>query len=348
MTPQALSLFCHQMPKVELHRHLEGSIRPELLLKMAYRNGIPLPFSDPSDYHQKCNFKSFNDFVPFFLLGVNCLQTAQDFTEIILDIGSQLHDDHIVYAELTFTPQFYLRLELGLDGVLEALNQGRDEVSRRWGIKIQWIPDLVRNRPAPAQRVVQWITSKTAKTGGVVALGLGGIEAGYPALDLAHLFHQAAAAGIPANPHAGEQGGADNIIDALDLLEAKRIGHGIRAVDSEHLLNRLAQEQVPLEVCISSNIKLGYSRDIYQHPVIKLLQAGCLVTLNTDDPILFRTTLSQEFVSLGKAINLTSDALETLTINAVQSTYLNELDKRELESKVRQSCSALRATLGED
>jgi len=346
--PQVLANFCQQMPKVELHRHFEGSMRPELLLILAQRNHLSLPFSNPEEYYRLCSFRSFSDFIRLYLLGIECLRQAQDFTDTVVDIGAQLHADNVRYAELTFTPQFYLRLSLGLDGVLEALNKGRDEVYQRWGIRLQWIPDLVRNRPRPASKIAHWAMSDTVRKGGVVALGLGGPEVGYPAHVFSSLFRQAAESGLPANPHAGEQAGPESVYEALDVLKAQRIGHGVRSVENNSLLQRLAQERIPLEVCISSNVQLGFYSNINQHPITPLLQAGCMVTLNTDDPVLFRTSLTQEYIRLATGLNMGTNELESLAINAVQACYLDEEQKSQLKLEISSVCTGLHSQSGSD
>jgi aminodeoxyfutalosine deaminase len=315
------------MPKVELHRHLEGSLRPGFLLELAARNRLRLPFEDVATYDSLLSFGGFDDFIPPFLLGVTCLRRPSDFTDAVVELGEQLHAEGVVYAEVTYTPQFYQRLDPGFSRVLEALNAGRRRVHRRRNIEIRWIPDLVRNRPEPARAVVDWLTALDPGESGVVALGLGGPERGYPSEPFAELFRRAAAAGLPANPHCGETAGPESVRETCEALRPRRIGHGVRAAEDPELLARLVRDEITFEVCLSSNLALRHYDSLDSHPLTALLDADCRVTLNTDDPVLFRTDLPREYRLAASLPGVHGSVLHRLASNALESSYLPEPQK---------------------
>lgn len=321
----AIADYIRAMPKVELHLHLEGSLRPATLLKLAEGNRLKIPFTTVEEIETRLqNFRNFQEFIPPLLLGVDCLRRPEDFRDAVLALGRELAGQHVRYAEVTWTPQFYRRLGLPFDVLLEGLNEGRREVEESWGVKIGWIVDLVRSVPGPAGEVTAWACSETARSGGIVALGLGGPEATHPAAPFADHFRRARAEGLPANPHAGEGGGPESIRAALDLLGASRIGHGVRACEDPALLALLAARKVVLEVCPTSNLRLGLYPSYADHPLAQLAAAGCAVTINSDDPALFRTTLREEYLHAVVDCGLPLAALRESVLRAILNCHQEE------------------------
>lgn len=326
-----LEKYLHLLPKVELHVHLEGSIRPELLLGLADRNKIALPFSDSDQFYERCTFGKFRDFANILLMGVGCLRRLEDFFDVVIDIGAGLANQNVRYAEITWTPQFYLKREFPLDNILGTLNEARREVKARSGPDLRWIPDLVRSYPAPASAIAQWAASR--QTAGVVALGLGGPEAGHPASGFATQFEHAHSLGLPANPHAGEGAGPESIWQTIEHLRPSRIGHGVRAIEDEHLVSYLAREAMPLEVCLTSNVKLGVYPSYAEHPVKRLVDAGCTISLNSDDPVFFQTTLTNEYVHAVLDCGLAIQDIKNTIINSVRSSYRSAEEKQFMQNE---------------
>ena len=324
---EALFRYLRALPKAELHLHMEGAIRPELLLRLAERNKLRLPFSYADEYPNLCVYKTFQNFANLLLMGVHCLRQPQDFFDVIIDLGSSLAQENIRYAEVTWTPQFYLNRPFPLESILEALDVARRQVKVRFGIEIRWIPDLVRSFPAPAWAITNWAVSDKARAVGVVALGLGGPEAGYPAGGFSQCFRYARSRGLPANPHAGENAGPASVWETIEQLNPSRLGHGVRSVEDKRLIAYLAEQAIPLEVCLSSNIKLGVYASYPEHPVKKLIDAGCVVTLNSDDPILFQTTLTKEYMHAIQKCGLAITDIKKCILDALVSSYLTDSDK---------------------
>jgi aminodeoxyfutalosine deaminase len=210
------------------------------------------------------------------------------------------------------------------------MNEGRNQAREEFGVEMRWIPDLVRSVPGPASKIVSWAISENARSGGVVALGLGGPEKKYPPNLFKKHFYVAGKAGLPANPHAGEEGGPENVRQCIDLLNATRIGHGVRAIENQELVAYLAEKQIPLEVCPTSNVKLGVYSSYREHPLRRLFEAGCAVTINTDDPVLFSTTLTEEYAHAVEDCGLSLPQVRKASLAAVKHSYLPEKEKEVL------------------
>ena len=309
---------------------MEGSIRPELLLRFAERNKLKLPLSHPDQFYRLYKYRTFKDFAQVLLLGVHCLRQPDDFFDLILDMGASMSDQNIHYAEITWTPQFYLKRKYSLEDILEALNAARARTKALWGIEIRWIPDLVRSYPGPASLVAEWAVKTKKQDSGLVALGLGGPEATHSARGFSPLFRQARSLGLPANPHAGEGKGPEGVWEIIELLHPSRIGHGIRSVEDDKLVAYLARNALPLEVCLTSNVKLGVYTSYSEHPVKRLIEKGCIVTLNSDDPVLFQTTLTDEYMHAMLECNLDASDVKKSILDAISSSYLSNSEKKDM------------------
>ena len=322
-----LTAYLKALPKAELHVHMEGSIRPETLLHLADRNKLRLPFSHPDQCRPLYNYKSFKDFANVLLMGVHCLRHPEDFFDVVIDMGANMSAQNIRYAEITWTPQFYLNRSYALDDVLGAMNAARQQAKLQWGVEMRWIPDLVRSYPAPARLIAEWAASENVRAAGVVALGLGGPEAGHPASGFATHFRRAQALGLPANPHAGEGMGPESVRETIDQLHPSRLGHGVRSIEDNELVAYLAEKALPLEICVTSNICLGVHGSYAEHPVKRLVDAGCVVSLNSDDPVLFQTTLTDEYLHAVCDCGLDLSAIRKAVLDALRSSYLANAEK---------------------
>lgn len=326
----ALHTHLKALPKAELHLHMEGSLSPRTLLRLADRNKLRLPFSVPEQFEAHYRYRSFRDFAAMLLLGVNCLRRPEDFHDAIVDLSAALLEQNVRYAEVTWTPQFYLNRGFPLDAILEAMDQASQQARSASGLQLRWIPDLVRSYPQPADRITRWAGSAGARAKGVVAMGLGGPESGFPASGFAAHFRTARALGLPANPHAGEGEGAASVRETIDHLQPSRIGHGVRASEDAGLVEWIARRALPLEVCLTSNVQLNVYSSYQAHPAKRLLDAGCVVTLNTDDPVLFQTTLTDEYFRAIVHAGFTPSDIRQVILNAVRASYMAAAEKATL------------------
>lgn len=344
-----LAQFIAEMPKAELHIHLEGAIQPATLLRLAERNGTILPFRDEAEMTRFFQFRDFPHFIEVFIIVCDSLRAPEDFTLVVTDLGEDAARQNIRYLELHFNPEPHVRRRgLRFDEIMAGINRGRDEVRDRWGIDLRWIADGVRDAesgPGSVDITVDWI-SALDPADGVVALGLGGNEVGSPPHLFSDAFARARAAGLHVVAHAGETTGPDTIRDSLDLLGAERIGHGIRAVDDPALVARLAGEQIPLEICPTSNLRTGVVPDFQRHPLRRLDDAGVLVTVSTDDPALFGTTLTDEYLLLATEFGYGVDDIERIALNSVRAAFLPETEKAAMLASFTAAYRDLRAKHG--
>ena len=346
--PAAVAHYLAAMPKAELHLHLEGSIAPDTVRSLAERNRIRLPWPTPAHMRAAWDFGDFDSFKEVLLAGVRCLRRPEDFTLVVNRLGERLAADNIRYAEVYWTPQFYTAHVAPADVLLAALNDGRAAVRNRHGIELRWIPDIVRSFPAAADHIADWAAGAMARAGDVVALGLAGAETAEPAERFVAVFTRARDRGLPANPHAGEGTSAHAVRSAVAALRPDRIGHGVSAADDPDLMRELADRRLPLEVCITSNLRLGLYRSAEEHPLRRLVEAGCMVTLNTDDPALFRTTLTAEYRLAVERCGLTLADIDRIALDAVRASYLPEPEKASLLAGFAADQARLKAELGLD
>ena len=322
--------FLTAMPKAELHVHLEGAIAPELLLALARRHGRLdlLPGGEQADaasLRAWFAFTGFPHFVEIYWAISALLLDAQDFADAAYACGADMRAQGIRYREVTFTPFTHTHLlakRLPFEPILEGLEEGRRRARRDFGVEMRWVFDTPRNAsfargsydPFPAQQTLRYALAGQDR--GVVGFGLGGFEVGAPPEPFAPTFRAAKAASFVAVPHAGETVGPESVRGALDALGAQRIGHGVRAVEDPALLLALKERQIPLEVCPASNVCLHVYRRMAEHPFPHLDRMGLLLTLNSDDPPLFNTTLVQEYAALAAEFGYGRTDLARLARNA--------------------------------
>lgn len=344
----SLAEYIRAMPKAELHVHLEGTVRPETLLELAAGNGVSLPASDVDGLRRWYAFRDFDHFVAVYTVICGCLRRPGDFTRAAYEYGRSMAEQNIRYAEVTFSPGTHVLRPGGLawDELLDAVNAGRARARAEFGVEMRWIPDIVRCNPETALTVAGWLVSDRSRAGGVVALGLGGPEVGYPPEWFAEAFALALRHGMHSNPHAGETVGPESVWGALRTLGAERIGHGVRAIEDPALLEHLEARQIPLEVNPTSNLRLGVYPSYAAHPLKRLVEAGLLVTVNSDDPALFNTTLVDEYRHAVADCGLSLGELEEVAINAVRAAYLPPDEKARLVTEFEEKCALLRAEYG--
>ena len=337
--------FARRMPKAELHVHLEGSIRPATLLRLADRNGFDLPAQDVDGLREFYRFRDFAHFIEVYVTITRCLQTIDDYRLIAYEFGADCARQNIRYAEVTFSIVTNVTYA-GLDwqDILEGLNDGRAQARDEFGVEWRWVFDIVRDVPDTQDTVLE--IALAARDRGVVALGLGGKEAGYPAELFPRAFDRARDAGLARVPHSGETAGPESVWSTLRLLHADRIGHGVRCVEDDSLMAYLCEEQIPLEVCPTSNICLGVYPDYASHPLRELWDRGLYITVNSDDPPLFNTDLENEYQVLIDHFGFTRDELERISLNAVRASLLPASDRAALETQFRTQFAQLRSEPG--
>jgi aminodeoxyfutalosine deaminase len=327
-----LSEFTRRMPKAELHVHLEGSILPRTLLKLAQRNHGSLPADNEAGLAELYKFRTFDQFLESYIMITSCLRTPDDYHLIAYEYGSECARQNIHYAEVTFTILTNTRLtNLSWQEILQGLNAGREQAHADFGVWWQWVFDIVRNLPDTQVPVLD--IALAARDLGVVALGLGGSEAGFPPELFVDMFGRAERENLHRVPHAGEISGPQSVWSAIKLLHAERIGHGVRSIEDPTLIEYLKSSRLPLEICPTSNICLKVYTDYAHHPLRKLWDTGLLLTIGSDDPPMFGTDLNHEYQVLVKEFDFTQPELEQISLNAIQASFLSQGEKRKLEQE---------------
>jgi len=327
-----LSEFAQRMPKAELHVHLEGSILPRTLLILAQRNHVSLPADDNAGLTKLYRFRNFDQFLETYMLITRCLRTPEDYRLIAYEYGSECARQNIRYAEVTFTILTNTRLtNLSWQEILQGLNAGREQARIDFGVWWQWIFDIVRNLPDTQEPVLD--IALAAQEFGVVALGLGGTEAGFPPELFVDTFARAERKHLHRVPHAGEISGPQSVWMAIKLLHAERIGHGVRSIEDPSLVEFLRSSSLPLEICPTSNICLKVYPDYARHPLRKLWNTGLVLTIGSDDPPMFGTDLNHEYLILVKEFGFTQAELERVSLNAIHASFLRQGEKKKLEQE---------------
>ena len=331
--------FIRAMPKVELHVHLQGATRPETLLKLAQRNHIQLPADDVEGMREWYTFRDFGHFIEIYDVICRCLQTPDDIELVMREFIAGQVAQNIRYTEVTYTPTLRMPSSEQFQALDEARKWGQDS----HGITVNIVIDIPRGLISPEDNMQFADIAIEGMNYGVVAFGLGGPEAGNPPENFIAPFDHARAAGLPSVPHAGEVVGPESIWGALNRLHAVRIGHGVRCLEDPALVEELRARQIPLEVCPTSNICLGVFPTIESHPLPRLIEEGLYVTLNSDDPPMFNTTLTDEFLIAAEVFGFDEAMIRRLTLNAVRASFLPDDEKRRLETEYIRAFDQLQA-----
>jgi aminodeoxyfutalosine deaminase len=278
-------------PKIELHVHLEGTVRPATLLEIARRNDYPLPADTVEELAPIYRFRDFEHFIEVWILTTNALQRADDFRQVVVDYAAEAAAHGAVYVEGIFSPAERVRRGVSWDEVFSGFRDGADEARELHGVEIALTPDIPRGFTLDEARE----TVRYALKYELAGVGLGGLEAQFPPEPYADVFREAKEEGLASVPHAGEVAGPASVWGALEVLGADRIRHGIRAVEDPALVRELAAREIVLDVCPISNLRTGAVRSLEDHPLPRLVEAGVLCSISTDDPAMFDTDLTRDY-----------------------------------------------------
>ncbi|WP_229052194.1 adenosine deaminase [Aeromicrobium sp. Leaf350] len=336
MAPQTSPLtdLIAALPKAELHVHHVGSASPETVARLAARHAgsSPVP-ADPVLLADYFTFTDFAHFIEVYLSVVDLIRDPDDVATLTYDIGADLARQNVRYAELTVTPYTSVIRGIAAEAFCEAIEDARHRVARDHGTELRWIFDIPGESGLPAADATLEI-ALTQRPDGLVGFGLGGPEVGVPRPQFAPHFAAARAAGLHSVPHAGETTGPQTVWDALEHLGAERIGHGIAAAQDERLMAHLADRQIALEVCPTSNVRTGAVADLAEHPLPQLVAAGVPVTIASDDPPMFSTTLLQEYEVAADLLQLDATGLVELVRQSVRFSFQGDAAKAALLAEI--------------
>ncbi len=337
---EALRAFARKIPKVELHLHLEGAIPLPTLLAFIQRSGLERHIRTVDDLRARLTYPDFQGFLDTWVWKNTFITAVEDFEGMAYSALADLHAQNVPYVEMHYSPGDYRDRGFTVDDVTGAVLAGAARARDDFGIRCALIADLLWG--ANLEESWRWMEEATPYLGrGVVAVGMGGSEGKSPARAYAELFREARRRGFRLTAHAGEALGPESVRAVIDELDVERIGHGVRAVEDQALLDLLKERRIPLEVCVTSNVKTGVYPSAAAHPIKKLYEHGLVVTVNADDPTMFHTTLSDEYLILLRDLGFTPGDLRTLSLNGVAASFLPDDDKRRLRDRFEEEWEAL-------
>ena len=321
------------LPKAELHVHHVGSASPRIVAELAARHpsaGVP---ADPDQLAEFFTFRDFAHFIQVYLAVVGLITDAEDVRTLTYEVARDLTAQQVRYAELTITPFSSISRGIPAEAFCEAIEDARQAAERDLGIVLRWCFDIPGEAGVPSAEITL-DAAERIRPDGLVSFGLGGPEIGVPRGQFQPYFDRARAIGLHSVPHAGETTGPETIWDSIRLLGAERIGHGTSSVQDPELLEFLAQNRIALEVCPTSNVATRAVSSLDRHPLSRMVQAGLLVTINSDDPPMFSTTLNREYAIAAELLNLDEAGLVALAGNAVEASFAPEQIKQRLRDEL--------------
>ncbi|WP_406066341.1 adenosine deaminase [Micromonospora sp. NBC_00860] len=329
-----LPTFIAGLPKVELHVHHVGSASPRIVAELAARHEgrTPVP-ADPDALASYFEFRDFAHFIEVYLSVVDLIRDPEDVWILTHEVARELARQQVRYAELTITPYSHVRRGIPAPAFCEAIEDARKRALADFGIELRWCFDIPGEAGLPAAEETLRI-ALDERPDGLVSFGLGGPEIGVPRPQFRQYFDQARAAGLRSVPHAGETTGPQTVWDALNELGAERIGHGISAAQDPQLLAYLAERQIGMEICPTSNVRTRAVATLDEHPLPQLVAAGLLVTINSDDPPMFGTTLNDEYAVAARLLGVGTEGLAGLARNAVTASFLDPTGKQRILDEI--------------
>tara|TARA_Y100000590_G_scaffold98626_1_gene112237 strand:- start:742 stop:1740 length:999 start_codon:yes stop_codon:yes gene_type:complete len=319
--------FIKKSPKAELHLHIEGTLEPELLFKLAKRNNVKIPFLNIEDVKSAYNFTNLESFLEIFYQGSNVLLKEQDFFDLTWAYVLKCKEDNIVHTEIFFDPQSHVNRGINFDLVINGIYKALQKAEKDFGLTSKIIMCFLRHLDEKdAFKILDQALVHKEK---IFAVGLDSSEVGHPPSKFERVFKKAIEKGFLTVAHAGEEGPPEYIWEALNLLKVKRIDHGVQCLKDEKLVQKLTKDQIPLTVCPLSNIKLRVFNTLQDHNLKKMLNSGLLIMVNSDDPAYFGGYINQNLIECQKALNLSMDEVKTLIINSFKSSFLEETKKKE-------------------
>jgi aminodeoxyfutalosine deaminase len=329
-----LASFIAGLPKAELHVHHVGSASPRIVAELAARHEgrSPVP-ADPAALADYFAFRDFGHFIEIYLSVVDLVRDDEDVRLLTYEVARELGRQQVRYAELTVTPYSHVKRGIPAKAFCAAIEDARAGAAADFGVDLRWCFDIPGELGLPGAEETLRI-ALTERPDGLVSFGLGGPEAGVPRPQFKPYFDQARAAGLRSVPHAGETTGPQTVWDALHELGAERIGHGIASAEDPALMAYLAEHQVPLEICPTSNVRTRAVAAIDEHPLRRLVDAGVPVTINSDDPPMFGTTLEEEYAVAARLLDLDAAGVAGLAHAAVSAAFLPPAGKAALHAEI--------------
>jgi adenosine deaminase len=318
--------YIRRLPKAELHVHIEGTLEPELAFQLAKKHGIVLPYSTIEELRGAYRFADLQSFLDIYYAGASVLRDADDFHALTQAYLRKAHEQGVVHVEIFFDPQTHTARGIALSTVLDGLRRALAEAERESGITCRLILCFLRH--LSADEAMHTLEEALPYKDAIAAVGLDSSESGHPPSKFAEVFARARREGLSAVAHAGEEGPPSYIYEALDVLQVRRIDHGVRCEEAPQLLDRLVRDRMPLTVCPLSNVKLKVFKRMEDHNLKRLLERGVCVTVNSDDPAYFGGYVLENFLAVQDGLGLSRKQLVELARNSIEASFLADSAKR--------------------
>lgn len=327
--PSDAALFA--LPKAELHLHIEGTLEPDLVFELAGKNGLSLPYTSVEELAAQYDFDDLQSFLNLYYATMDVLRTESDFVELTRRYLTTAASQGVRHVELFFDPQAHTARGVRIETVIDGISSALDEAERDLGISGGIILSFLRDEPVESADMI--LNAGLSRREKLIGVGLDSAEVGYPPSLFQDVFAKAKDEGLHVVAHAGEEGPASYIREALDLLGAERIDHGIRAVDDPELVARLADERITLTMCPLSNLRLRTIATLDEHPLLRLDAAGVRVTINSDDPAYFGGYVGDNFTAVRDALGVTAEQAERFARTSIEASFASDDRKAELLSE---------------
>ena len=323
--------FIKESPKAELHLHIEGTLEPEQMFELAKRNNIQIPFKKINEVKKAYNFSNLESFLKIYYEGSKVLVKEQDFFDLTWAYVLKCKEDNVVHTEVFFDPQTHVYRGISFDTVISGIYRALKKANKEFGLSFKIIMCFLRH--LDQESGLEILNQALAHKDKIFGVGIDSSEIGNPPRKFEKLFKKAIGEGFLTVAHAGEEGPPEYIWEALNLLKVKRIDHGVQCLQSEKLVKKLRDSQIPLTVCPLSNIKLCVFNKLEEHNLKKMLSKGLMVMINSDDPAYFGGYINKNLIECQDALNLSMKEVKTLIINSFKSSFLKEEKKNEWVSK---------------
>lgn len=330
--------YIANLPKVELHLHIEGSLEPELMFELAGRNRREIPFSSVEEVAEAYKFNNLQDFLDIYYQGMNVLQTAQDFFDLTWAYLARVRAQNVRHVEIFFDPQGHTERGVAFDVVVDGITSALAEGEEKLGVTSRLIMCFLRHLPESS--ALETLDQALPHKHRIAGVGLDSSEVGFPPSGFRKVFARARSEGLLAVAHAGEEGPPAYVWEALDDLKVDRVDHGNRALEDDALVNRLVAHRIPLTVCPLSNLKLRVVTDMARHPLRTMLERGLKATVNSDDPAYFGGYMTENLLAVTDALHLGKDHLVQLSRNAIAASFATDARKQELQTELENYASA--------
>jgi adenosine deaminase len=329
-----MNKFIKSLPKVELHLHIEGTLEPELMLELAQRNRINIPFNSVAEIREAYNFHNLQSFLDIYFQGADVLINEQDFFDLTWAYLLRCQADDVLHTEIFFDPQAHTERGISFDTVVNGIHRALEKGITELGISSKLIMCFLRH--LDEKSAFNTLLQAQAHKDKIIGVGLDSTEIGNPASKFERVFKEAIEQGFLTVAHAGEEGPAQNISEALNLLQITRIDHGVRCSEDASLVKQLISDRTPLTVCPLSNIKLKVFERMEQHNIVTLLRQGVCVTINSDDPAYFGGYMTDNFLAVNNAHPMSKTEIAQFTFNAIEASFASSSEKERLRQLTQQ------------